>query len=431
MTQRLFFIVLACVLLLSCETKKADPDNFIKVENGRFTLNGEPYYFIGTNFWFGAILGSEGEGGNRDRLIQELDFMKANGIVNLRVLVGADGLDGISAKVEPALQPTAGQYNDTIFDGLDFFLAELGKRNMHAVLFLNNSWEWSGGYSQYLYWSGHGDVPMPNVSGWDVFSKYLGQYAKAEKAQELFEKHIVTVINRTNRYTGKKYCDDPAIMSWQIANEPRPFGEDNKEAFAKWIARAASIIKENDPNHLISIGSEGAAGCEGDIELWSQIHSDPNVDYTTIHIWPNNWSWIDKNDIPGTIDKAIANTKEYIDSHLEETKKMNKPLVMEEFGMPRDGMKFDREASVVYRDKYYQFVFDYVVNHAKDKDVFQGCNFWAWGGFAKPANVFWKKGDDYTGDPAQEEQGLNSVFETDPTIAMIKNNADKIKASIH
>lgn len=72
-------------------------------------------------------------------------------------------------KAEPALQVEAGVYNDTIFDGLDFFLSELDKRDMYAVLFLNNSWEWSGGYSQYLYWAGHGEVPMPNVAGWELF----------------------------------------------------------------------------------------------------------------------------------------------------------------------------------------------------------------------------------------------------------------------
>lgn len=52
-------------------------------------------------------------------------------------------------------------------------------------------------------------------------------------------------------------------MSWQIGNEPRPFGEDNKKSFAAWIADCAALIKSMDSNHLVSIGSEGMAGCEG------------------------------------------------------------------------------------------------------------------------------------------------------------------------
>lgn len=244
------------VVFGACTSPRISSDPFVRVSDGRLTVNGKPYYYIGTNFWYGAILGSQGQGGNRERLLRELDHLKAHGINNLRVLVGADGKDGIPTKAEPALQIEAGVYNDTIFDGLDYFLSELGKRDMYAVLFLNNSWEWSGGYSQYLYWAGHGEVPMPNIAGWDAFSGYVAQYAKSEKAHRLFRNHVTHVVNRVNRYTGKKYSEDPAIMSWQIGNEPRPFGEENKESFAAWIADCAALIKSLDPNHLVSVGSE-------------------------------------------------------------------------------------------------------------------------------------------------------------------------------
>lgn len=427
MIKKIFFpLFLISLLFGACTSKSVTKDTFVKISHGRFVMNGQPYYYIGTNFWYGAILGSEGCGGNRERLLKELDFMKSQGITNLRVLVGADGRDGIATKAEPALQTTAGVYNDTIFDGLDYLLSEMEKREMHAVLFLNNSWEWSGGYSQYLYWAGYGDVPMPKEAGWDGFSAYVAQYAKAEKAHQLFENHVRHVVSRVNRYTGKKYSDTPSIMSWQVGNEPRPFGEDNKEAFAQWIANCAAIIKSIDPNHLVSVGSEGMSGCEGDLKLWTAIHSDPNIDYTTIHIWPNNWSWINKEDISGTIESAITKTGDYIDLHLTEARKINKPLVMEEFGLPRDGVKYDRKSTTAHRDRYYQVVFNQVKEHAKTGDVFQGCNFWAWGGSAQPQHLFWERGDDYMGDPGQEEQGLNSVYDTDITIGLIKQTVDGI-----
>ena len=63
-------------------------------------------------FW-----GHRDRGGNRERLLRELDYLKALGINNLRVLVGADGKDGIPTKAEPALQVEAGVYNDTILTG--------------------------------------------------------------------------------------------------------------------------------------------------------------------------------------------------------------------------------------------------------------------------------------------------------------------------
>ena len=124
---------------------------FVVVKDGHFEKAGKPYYFVGTNFWYGAILGSEGQGGNRQRLCQELDLMKQMGIDNLRILVGSDGERGVTTKVEPTLQVAPGVYNDTILAGLDFLMQEMGKRQMVAVLYLNNSWEWSGGYGFYLH----------------------------------------------------------------------------------------------------------------------------------------------------------------------------------------------------------------------------------------------------------------------------------------
>lgn len=53
---------------------------FVKVQNGHFIRDGKPYYYVGTNFWYGAILGSTGQGGNRKRLVKELDNMKKLGI---------------------------------------------------------------------------------------------------------------------------------------------------------------------------------------------------------------------------------------------------------------------------------------------------------------------------------------------------------------
>ena len=96
--------------------------------------------------WYGAVLGSTGRGGDRARLCRELDSLAAAGVTNLRVLAGADGPDGIAAKVEPALQTAPGVYNDSVMAGLDYLISEMGRRGMTAVIYLNNAWEWSGGY---------------------------------------------------------------------------------------------------------------------------------------------------------------------------------------------------------------------------------------------------------------------------------------------
>lgn len=423
-------MLLSFFSLSSCTSGKKADHSFIKVNaDGQFVRDGKPYYFVGTNFWYGAILGSQGHGGNRERLHQELDFLKSIGIENLRVLVGADGQDGVKTRVEPALQTAPGVYNDTILDGLDYFMNELHKRDMTAVLYLNNSWEWSGGYSVYLQWTGHGDAVVPAVDGWPAYMEYVKQYAQSDSAQALFANHVEYIVSRTNRYNQLKYVDDPTIMSWQIGNEPRAFADENKEAFAGWMARAAAQIKSLDPNHMVSSGSEGSWGCENDLALFERIHADKNIDYLNIHIWPYNWSWVKADSLTELLPVAKANTKAYIDAHLAVAERCHKPIVLEEFGFPRDGFQFSKEAPTTARDEYYRYVFDLIRQDRERGGLFAGCNFWAWGGFANhtPGHVYWERGDDYMGDPAQEEQGLNSVFATDSTIEIIKEETQKLK----
>lgn len=429
MKKQFLLLTVLLFLLGACAPKPAE-HSFIKVNaDGQFVRDGKPYYFVGANFWYGAILGSEGEGGNRERLHKELDFLKSIGINNLRVLVGADGENGIKTRVEPSLQVAPGVYNDTILAGLDYFMNELRERDMTAVLYLNNSWEWSGGYSVYLQWSGHGDAVVPAVDGWPAYMEYVKQFPQSDSAKALFANHVNYIVSRTNRYNQIKYVDDPTIMSWQIGNEPRAFSDENKEPFARWMADVAAQIKSLDPNHMVSSGSEGSWGCEMDMNLFEKIHADPNINYLNIHIWPYNWSWVKADSLKELLPCAKENTKKYIDDHMVIAQKYSKPIVLEEFGFPRDGFSFSKEAPTTARDEYYRYVFDLIRQDRESGGLLAGCNFWAWGGFAgqNPDHVFWEKGDDYTGDPAQEQQGLNSVFATDSTIEIIKAENRKLQ----
>lgn len=429
MKKQFLLLTVLLFLLGACAPKPAE-HSFIKVNaDGQFVRDGKPYYFVGANFWYGAILGSEGEGGNRERLHKELDFLKSIGINNLRVLVGADGENGIKTRVEPSLQVAPGVYNDTILAGLDYFMNELRERDMTAVLYLNNSWEWSGGYSVYLQWSGHGEAVVPAVDGWPAYMEYVKQFPQSDSAKALFANHVNYIVSRTNRYNQIKYVDDPTIMSWQIGNEPRAFSDENKEPFARWMADVAAQIKSLDPNHMVSSGSEGSWGCEMDMNLFEKIHADPNINYLNIHIWPYNWSWVKADSLKELLPCAKENTKKYIDDHMVIAQKYSKPIVLEEFGFPRDGFSFSKEAPTTARDEYYRYVFDLIRQDRESGGLFAGCNFWAWGGFAgqNPDHVFWEKGDDYTGDPAQEQQGLNSVFATDSTIEIIKAENRKLQ----
>ena len=429
------FIALATLLVsaVGCGSKEqaVEVSPFISVKDGKFVRDGKPYYFVGTNFWYGAILGSEGEGGNRERLHKELDFMKEHGIDNLRILVGGEGENGLLGKIEPNLQPLPGQYNDDVLAGLDYLMMELGKRDMTAVLYFNNAWEWSGGYTQYVAWANETPVLVPRVDGWFSYNTFAGEFVRNERAKEIFYDHVRYIVSRTNRYTGVKYIVDPAIFSWQICNEPRAFSsksEDNKDAFAEWLAASARLIRELDPNHMISTGSEGFYGCEWDMDLCERIHAVEEISYINCHVWPYNWKWVSGDNMFRTMSTACQNTKEYIGMHIELAEKINKPLVVEEFGFPRDHLNFRKESSVFCRDQYFMYVFSLLKEAHANGGHFAGCNFWSWGGYAV-TNVedheYWMTGDDYTGDPAQEQQGLNSIFVEDGSTLSIISDTNR------
>jgi mannan endo-1,4-beta-mannosidase len=427
MRRILYLLCAACLAgLFACQSDKpAATPSFVTTHDGKFYRGDAEYKFIGTNFWFGAVLASEGQGGDRERLQKELDLMQAVGITNVRVLASGEGPDTVASHVVPVLQTEPGVYNDTLLQGLDYLLAELEKREMTAVLFLNNSWEWSGGYGAYLEWAGCG--PVPDWSDWTTAQNYHCQFVKNDKAKQMAEQHVRFIVTRTNTVTGKPYSESPAIMAWELANEPRAFARDSltKACFANWIETQAKLIKSLDGNHLVTTGSEGIMGCEEDPDLFRQVHAFPEIDYICIHIWPYNWHWIgpasgplevalakngEKSTLTGLMN-ACQNTTAYLDSCYEAVKDLNKPLVLEEFGYPRDGYLIEPGSSTLGRDGYYAHVFSLLHRSGK----LQGCCFWAWGGYAQPKHVRWQRWDDYVGDPAQEEQGLNAVFSCDST----------------
>ena len=117
-------VALAAILVLAAGC--ARQAGFTTIKDGHFVRDGRVQKFMGTNFWYGPIIASQGRGGDPERLTRELDALKELGLVNLRVLVGGDGPDGVFSRVDPALQTAPGVYNDTLLVGLDRLLVAMG-----------------------------------------------------------------------------------------------------------------------------------------------------------------------------------------------------------------------------------------------------------------------------------------------------------------
>jgi len=135
-----------------------------------------------------------------------------------------------------------------------------------------------------------------------------------------------------------RYKDSPAIMAWELANEPRCGADGTRnlprsenctvELMSGWIDEISTYIKSIDPNHLITWGGEGGFNVESDD--WAYNGADggdfdheislKNIDFGVFHSYPDWWS------------KTVEWTNQWIHDHAESARKAGKPVVHEEYG---------------------------------------------------------------------------------------------------
>lgn len=426
-------VVLGGLALAATPASARPASPFIRVDGPRFRRGDATYPVIGANMWYAAYLGADRPYGDRARLGRELDRLQALGVNNLRILGGSER-SPLRGAISPAFRGPGDYYDPGLLGGLDYALAEIGRRGMTAVVYLNNFWEWSGGMAAYLTYVNGGRYveAVDPARPWTDFPDFVAGFYGNERAVALANDYIRALLSRTNSVTGRRYADDPAIMAWQLANEPRPAGtravyDRVYPAFLTWIRTNAQLIKSLAPNHLVSTGSEGVIGCFQREDCAVAINTVPEIDYVTAHIWPANWGWADRKDLAGTFEAATAKTGDYIDAHVALANRLNKPLVIEEFGFPRDGGAYAPGGPTTLRDRYYRLVFDAVAAGAgaRSGGPLAGANFWAWNGEgrARHADYRWRRGDTaYLGDPPHEPQGFYGVFDADrSTQAVIRD----------
>lgn len=419
--KNIIYFLITLLLLQSCSSSKkikevSELENFVTVKGTQFIINNQPYNYIGANFWAGMNLGALAKSGDRNRLIRELDKMQSIGINNLRIMALTEGPNTEPYRIIPA-NNINGNLNEDYLIGLDFLLSEMHKRKMYAVVCLSNFWPWSGGFAQYQKWAGeiaNIDYPMDTVKGdWGLYMTNTAKFYSSQKAIDIYHKSIKKIIERKNTITNILYKNDATIMSWQLCNEPR--GMNNVKDYLYWIDTSASFIKNLDFKHLVSVGSEGfTPDTIHNGTPFIETHSFKNIDYTTAHLWIQNWGMYNPQKHSETYNQSIQFAKEYIKQHAELSYKMNKPFVLEEFGIMKDSGSYNPTATTKYRDEYFSFIFNEIGEFAKQKKA-SGVNFWAWSGEGRPrANAcWWRVGDDFTGDPPHELQGWYSVYDID------------------
>jgi mannan endo-1,4-beta-mannosidase len=436
MINRFLFLGLSLIPFASMTQDSIAADPFVSVQGRHFTLDSIPWYVCGTNLWYGANIGRPSNPQGRARLVRELDRLEKLGINNLRVL-GASEECAVASTLRPAITRSPGEYDEDVLLGLDFLIQEAGKRHMKVVVFLNNYWDWSGGMPQYLSWAtgkpakGLADLP------WKEWNRLQSTFYTNDAAQAMFRRYIAMILVRRNTLTDLRYCDDPTIMTWELANEPRPGerDEDNPVVFAtflRWVEATSAYIHSLDPNHLVTTGSEGTQGSLYSIDNFRREHAVRSIDYVVFHMWPFNWGWFDRDRFRETIPETLAKAGTYFREHVAAAESLNKPVVIEEFGLDRDG-GLSPDFPVTSRDRLYREVFAMIEESAGSGGSAAGSNFWLWGGEGRPPRAGDPPPPDGVGagDMLQEKPGLNTVFDSDQsTLEILAGHYSRLRSPV-
>jgi len=395
----------------------------LTVKGTRFVKNGKPFFISGINYWAGPTLARDGNQAGWDQVRRDLDGIQAAGINMIRTCAATEGPDSEPYRIVPTIQPAMGQYDPAGIGGVMRFSEEIAKRGLHAIYMLNNFWQWSGGFAQYLSWAGAGAIPYPPPTpggSWDRFQHFAGGFytnATAVGAYEAFIKFLVPKLAGNS------------MIIWELANEPR--GMNSIGAYHKWIDTTARLIKSLAPSQLVTTGSEGqtASPRYAGLDVVAD-HGSAAIDFICFHMWAANWGWVNKDNLAKGYPRALEKAKKYVNEHAAAAAKVGKPILLEEFGFPRDGGSYDPASPVTLRDQYFQETYA-LVQSLLPTTPMAGVMPWAWAGDSRPPRPgqFWKPGDPFIGDPPHEEQGWYSIFDKDSTLKLITDWSPKMTAT--
>ncbi|CAM8929131.1 unnamed protein product [Rhodiola kirilowii] len=198
--QWMFCIMVLCVVQLN---KAQKGDGFIRVDGVKFTLNGVPYYANGFNSYWLMTLASDPN--QRSKVIEAFAQAQQYGLTLARTMAYSDGPGAFS------LQPNPGQYNENVFQGLDFVVAKAREYGIRLVMSLVDNYADLGGKPQYVVWA--------RTNGAAVSSD--DDFFRNDICKQLYKNHVKTMLTRVNTITKVAYKDDPTIMAWELMNEPR------------------------------------------------------------------------------------------------------------------------------------------------------------------------------------------------------------------
>nr|KJB41765.1 hypothetical protein B456_007G119100 [Gossypium raimondii] len=294
---------------------------FVQTTATKFVINGKPFYLNGFNAYWMMMFASDNS--TRSKVTDAFREASKYGMNIARTWAFNDG------DYKP-LQNSPGSYNEDVFKGLDFVVAEANKYGIHLILSLANNFKDFGGKDKYVQWA-----------------KQRGR--NLSKEDDFFTDSVV-----------KKYY---------------------KNHITNWVKEMAAHVKSIDNYHLLEIGLEGFYGESmpekkqynpNSYSIGTDFISNnqiPEVDFATIHIYPEQW-------LPSTNSSEEAQlgfVDKWIEAHTMDCNSvLKKPLVIGEFGKSFKLPGYSLEK----RNEYFQRIYKAIYSSARNGGSCDGGLFW-------------------------------------------------------
>ncbi len=298
--------------------------SFVRANGTGFALDGKPFAIAGGNNYYAA---------QANEAAARAVFSLATQM-RLNVLRTWAFLDCGSGSVESVPEGSSdgvffqywdGEQQDSAFnDGanglerLDQAIALAEEFGIRLILTLANNWPDFGGVPQYLRWFG---------------LKEHRRFFSDPRVRRAYREYVEHILTRVNTRTGRRYADEPAILAWELMNEPRCPGARGNEILTAWIEEMSAFSKSLDGNHLTCVGDEGffRRARAGRNALYNGSHGVdcerilglPAVDFGTYHLYPS----LNAREDP------VSFGKRWIREHIEAGQRANKPMLLEEYGL--------------------------------------------------------------------------------------------------
>ncbi|KAE8668192.1 Mannan endo-1,4-beta-mannosidase 2 [Hibiscus syriacus] len=337
--------------------------SFVQRNGSQFFLDGKPLYVNGWNSYW--LMSHSVEENTRPKVSAMLEAGAKMGLTVCRTWAFNDG--GYNA-----LQISPGQFDERVFKGLDYVIAEARQHGIRLILSLVNNLQPYGGKTQYVNWAWQEGIGLSSSNDSFFFDPSIRKY---------FKNYVLSVLTRKNTITGIEYRNDPTIFAWELINEPRCITDPSGDTLQDWLEEMTAFIKSIDKNHLLTIGLEGFYGPKSpkkstvNPEEWaSALGSDfmrnsnmTHVDFASVHIYADQWFHH-----LGFEEKRNYVYK-WMRSHIEDCdKELKKPVMFTEYGLSDQNKDYQPSQ----REQLYRTVLDIIYKSAKKKGSGAGALVW-------------------------------------------------------